>query len=165
MTRTLLLIVLFFTSAIVQIGVVNSLTPPLHLLPLHFLLGVLVLHRAGPELGASWFVASAFTLPILGFDNIPWFAYLLVAGAGIFFTTRLFTNRSVYALEGLVFALFLIVEASRFLVEPGGFTLSNTILTLLLLFLFTYVGFLIAKMTERILYRFFLVRTHHAVTR
>lgn len=161
MTKTLLLVVLFMLSAIFQLSVVNSFTPPLALLPLHFLIGVLVLHRSGPELGASWFLASALVLPLLGFDNIPWYAYVIVASAGVFLTTKTFTNRSVYALEGMAVSLFLLATVSEAIFNIDGFQMKETMMSVILLVLGTYFGFLAAQIIKQILQRLFLVRTRH----
>ncbi len=162
MTRVLLLMMLFFVSATLQVGVVHSLEAPLHLLPLHLLIGVIVLHRSGPEWGAAWFLASAVIIPHLGFDTIPWFGYVLVAATGVFLTTRLFTNRSVYALEGLAVVLFLVATTARFFVPAMRLTMNETLSSIVLLLLTTYVGFLIALLTEKGVKRYFFLKEPHA---
>ena len=161
MTKPLLLAALFFVSIIVQVGSVNSFTTPLALIPLHFLLGVLVLHRSGPEWGAAWFLSSAFIPPIFGFDPYPWFGYLLVALLGAFLTTRLFTNRSVYALEGLAVVLYLLLVATRMFDPSSALSLKEIGISLCLVILTTYVGFLFARFVEKAAARTFYVKHSH----
>ena len=161
MTRQFLLVILFFVTSIAQTSIMDSLVLPLNLFPLHLLVGILVLHRAGPELGASWFVASAFILPLFGFDAFPWYAYFAVAIAGVLFTTRIFTNRSVYALVGMSLSLYLIARVGQFIAQPSSVTFQTTITAMLLIIIGSYIGFLTAKIFEKALHSFFLVPHKH----
>ncbi len=161
MSRQFLLIILFFVTAIAQTSIMDSLVLPLNLFPLHLLVGMLVLHRSGPELGASWFIASALVLPLFGFDVFPWYAYVAVAIAGVLFTTRVFTNRSVYALTGMSLSLYLIARTGQFIADPASVTVQTSTTAMILIVLGSYLGFLTAKIFEKALHSFFIVPNRH----
>lgn len=161
MIRDLLLIPLFFMSALLQLAVLQSFTPPFSFFPAHFLMGVLVMHRRGPEIGAVWFLGSAILLPIFGFDPVPWYAYVFIAIIGVLFSTRLFTNRSVYALQGLALTLYSIVLICTSIRTPGFLSVQQMVFMSLFVLLLSYLGFLVAKGIEAALERLFLTKFSH----
>lgn len=104
---------LFLTSAILQVSLVQVFQNPIAVLPLHFLIGVIVLQRAGNEIGLLWFLFSSAILNLIGFSDAPWYAYLLAGVSGIILTKKIFTSHSVYGLEGLGISMYLIFSLAN----------------------------------------------------
>lgn len=170
MIRDILIGILFILSVLLQVSFVQTLGYPLELFPLHFVLGILVLHRANVELGILWFVFSAFALSLTGFNTHVWWAYILIAPIGGFFALKLFVSRSVYALEGfglLMFTIFTflhivpmkILNASfhtTFIISTTPF--KDYLLSSIFLVIGLYIAFIFAKFLERLVHEIFLVK-------
>ena len=152
MTRQFFIVSLFFLSLIIELSFIHALTLPVALIPFHFLVGVIVMHRSGVETGALWFVASAFLLPLFGFDSTLGIAFLAVAVVGPLLTTRVFTTHSVYALEGLGLSLFFVIFfiSAMFQLLKVPFSLNHQIYTLLFLVIGLYLGFFVSRLVERL---------------
>jgi glycopeptide antibiotics resistance protein len=101
-------------------------------------------------------------LPLFGFDVFPWYSYFAVAIAGVLFTTRVFTNRSVYALVGMALSLYLIARLGQLIADPSSVSFQTTITAMILIVLGSYIGFLTAKIFEKALHNFFLIPNRHA---
>lgn len=157
---------LFLLSAFVDVTLIHALGDPIALLPLHFIVGVIVLHRGGPISGALWFGFSALLLPVIGFDNGTLLGYVATGALGFILTKRVFTNRSVYALVGLGAALY-----TSFAIVNGIFLLiaqklsvswhayaGTELLSLAFVVAGLYLGFVLVKRSQRLSKSLFLVR-------
>ncbi|MCH8049564.1 hypothetical protein IH979_02535 [Patescibacteria group bacterium] len=172
MLSDMLLAALFIASAVFQVSFINSLASPLVFIPFHFIVGTVIMHRAGATAGFIWFIASAFFLSFIGFESGTMLSYLLVAILGVVLTTHVFTNRSVYALEGLgvgLFVVFIIINAFPLIIlqlnEMGGGSsgtigsyVSSKLFGLLFLVIGLYLGFLIARYLKHLSQNIFLIR-------
>lgn len=161
--------ILFLASAIVQVSFINSLGFPLFLFPLHFILGLLIFHRTKPELGVAWFIFSAFTLPLFGFDQFAAWSYILLAVLGVFFTRKLFTTRSLYALLGFGVSMFVIFILANILdhsakqlfstvAQPAIISFKNFGLSLVFLIGGLYIAYVFSRFLERIAREVFLIK-------
>ena len=148
MIKVILLACTFLLSAFLQGTFIHALGHPLSLTPLHFVIGVIILHRLGPELGGLWFLTSTFMIPFIGFDHLPWLSYVVSAIVGLALTTRIFTNRSVYALEGVGITLYAIALVIEWVLRPELLNAQIFVTSLGLCVLSLYIGFLIAKAIE-----------------
>lgn len=168
MLNDFLLAMLFCLSALVQVSLVASLNSSLALFPLHFIIGIVVLHRSGITAGSLWFVSSALFLPLIGFRGGVWFSYFCVAILGIMLSKKIFTNRSVYALEGLgivLFCLFTLLNLIFGLLIPAWYNLPSLgtylheqVTALLFVIVGLYLGFIISKYVKEVAQSTFLIR-------
>lgn len=166
MLNDLAIACVFLLSAFVDVTLVHALGEPLALIPLHFIVGVIVLHRGGASSGALWFGFSALLLPVIGFDSGTVLGYVATGALGFVLTKRVFTNRSVYALVGLGAALytsFAIVNGvflliTKRLIEPWHVYAATELLSLTLVVGGLYLGFVIVKRSQRLSKNLFLVR-------
>ncbi len=167
--KVIMLIFVFFFCAVVQMSLINTLPEPFSLLPLHFLVGITVLHRAGYEYGFFWFISSSLILPLLGFEMAYFWTYWIIGVCGAFFSTKVFTTRSVYALIGLGSSLFVIflflnwlpkIAVSVFIENQLNNTLKFTeiFISLILLIIGLYLSFIIARSVERVFQKTFILR-------
>ncbi|MFH1712059.1 MAG: hypothetical protein ABH846_02375, partial [Patescibacteria group bacterium] len=142
---------------------------PLFYLPLHFIFGIIVMHRVGTTAGFFWFLATGIFINISGFDFISFIAYLAVAVFGIILTKRMFTNRSVYALEGLgasLFLIFSIIGLLSFLfpnqaannLETFGSYCTVKAMGLFLLITGLYFGFITSRYLKHLSENIFLIK-------
>ena len=153
--KTALYIATFFISVLLQANFLTSLPGIYASTPLHFGLGILMMHRAGFVYGFTWFAASAFlfalALPSSGIN----FAYLVVAVIGTLLMHRVFANRSYYALVGLGLSCFLmfypINSFPSVSITEGLYGLGFTIASL-------SMGFFAARQFERITNNLFIIR-------
>ncbi len=152
---------LFILSVLVQLSLVNSLIYPLVLFPFHFLIGLLIFHRTKIEFGVAWFILSAVVLPFFGFNQFFWWSYIIIAFWGYFLLKKLFTTRSVYALEGFgltMYSSFIFLNVlpfwlSRVLTNSGQtsfITGRSFLISLAMLFVALYFGFLISRLLEKL---------------
>ena len=135
MLYTLLIAVGFLISAFVQVTVISAFGTPLALLPLHLALGVTLLHRGRMELGIAWFaftpLASVWIGPIVG----TWWSYVIIAALGPVLVLRIFARRSLLALMGLGWVLYLVfavLNIYTFQTPISLFSWGLPLLTLLL---------------------------------
>ena len=157
---------LFLLSAFLDVTLIHALGEPLALLPLHFIIGVIVLHRGGAVSGALWFGFSALLLPMIGFDSGTLLGYVATGALGFVLTKRVFTNRSVYALVGLGAALYtaFAVVNGIYLIIAGQLTVSwhnyasTELLSLVFVVTGLYLGFVLVKRSQRLSKSLFLVR-------
>lgn len=167
-----LLVVIFFTSAFLQVSFFPALVFPLSAIPLHFILGVVILHRHGLYSGTAWFTLSGLFFVIFGESLTLIISFGLIALMGVILTKKIFTNRSLYALEGLGITLFLVFITTNLiwslaatLISPASraaFKLSSFLaeagfgfLTLIILL---YLGFFLARYLENLGRSLFLIR-------
>lgn len=162
MVREGLVAILFLMSALLQMSLVHSLAYPLFLIPLHLIIGILIFHRLSIETGSVWFILSGLVLPLLGFDPAIWWSYILLAIIGIFLMKKLFTTRSLYALEGFGISMFVLFFVINTVVQWGIMVWSNQRISVFqdlfkdfffalgFLIVGLYVGFLFSRFIERL---------------
>lgn len=167
MLRDIGLAILFLVSAAVDVTFIHALREPLALLPLHFIIGVIVFHRSDEFSGGLWFAISSVFLPVFGFEPSTVVAYLAMAFLGALLTRRIFTNRSVYALVGLgasLYFFFALINAIIFALFPPdygfhlGSYIASELLSLLMLIVGLYLGFILVGRVKRMTKNTFLVR-------
>lgn len=162
MVRNGFIAILFLLSAMLQMSLVYSFSYPLVLIPLHFLIGILVFHRANVEIGATWFILSSFFLSFVGFDPMLWWTYIVIALFGIFLMKKLFTTRSLYALEGFgisMFTVFSILNTVPRWIQAAWQNqpivgietpMKDYFIALAFLIIGLYIGFLFSRFIERL---------------
>lgn len=160
MTKQIFIAGLFFLSIMIELSLIHAFNNVLAVIPFHLIVGIIVLHRAGNELGALWFIATAILAPWLGFELIPGFVYLVIALVGPLLTARVFTTRSIYALEGLGFSLFSISLLTNFFLSIFNrpFSLGHQLYALAFLVIGLYLGFFVARLLERISAQFIVLQ-------
>lgn len=159
MIRDILISILFIVTAIFELSFVHALDYPFGLIPLHFILGVVVMHRASASHGIIWFLASGLILNFFGFDSANILSYLIIAIIGAILMTKVFTNRSVYALEGVGLVLFFIFfTINRILDFNFSHFVSTFILQALFLMIGLYFSFVVARYIEHLATNVFLIK-------
>ncbi|MDP2631519.1 MAG: hypothetical protein Q8P30_01980 [Candidatus Uhrbacteria bacterium] len=157
------LALLFILSILFQVSFIDALYEPLNAIPAHFIIGVLVMHRGDALHGIAWFIISGFALKIFGFDSALTISYIAVAFIGALLATRMFANRSVYALEGLgilMLLVFILVNAIpellNYSITADYFYSYNHALISVIVGL--YLGFLVARNLEHLIENLFLIK-------
>lgn len=155
--------VAFFLSLFVQVSFLSSLAPPLSYIPLHFLVGVIIFHRADFLYGLLWFTATAALMPFFHPIAGTSIAFAVTGVAGVILTKKVFTTRSLYALLGLGISLFTVFILSRWLYRliTSGFSESIFIGAVPgFIFVITglYAGFFLVRYAQRIAKSMILVR-------
>lgn len=150
-----------------EVSFLHTLSFPYFIIPLHFLIGVIVMHRSDPVLGAVWFALSGFFLSLVGFNEASSFVYIAVGAIGYFLTFKVFANRSVYALIGLGFSMHLTLTVLNLIIL--SFTenfnqneyLHQQFIAQVFLIFGLYFGFIIARYIEHLATNVFLIRVKH----
>lgn len=112
---SILLALFFFGAAALEGAVVHSLPMPYTTFPLMFLCGILIIQRLDLGLGVVWIMLAGLLAHPWGEGNLAVFPYFMAALAGIPLVTKVFTNRSLYALIGLGMVLHLVAVSSALL--------------------------------------------------
>jgi hypothetical protein len=165
MSKLIAMAALFIVSIIAQISFIHSLPYPFTLLPLHFIIGIIVMHRSNDQSGIIWFIATPLFIQLFAsFTFEAFWAHIAVALFGYLLTSRIFTTRSVYALEGLGLSLFTAFALSNAIIHLFNIpvqllSVSELFYSLLFLIIGLYIGFTIAKYIEHLAARVFLIRT------
>ncbi|MBU0614063.1 hypothetical protein KJ766_02120 [Patescibacteria group bacterium] len=157
--KPFLMVLLFFCSALVSTSFIQALSLPFALLPLHLIVGTIILHREGFMYGGFWFIASAVTLPILGSTMYFWWIWLLIGFFGIFLVQKVITNRSVYALVGLGIVLHFatriicaislqVVKFFNLKADVVNVTIKEEVFIFLAVICALYISFNIARFIE-----------------
>lgn len=146
---------LFILSLFTEASLISSLGAPLSAAPVLFFVGVVVMHRSSPSYGAAWFALSALLLPRVSQDAGVWVAYLAVGVAGTLLMSRVFTNRSVYALLGLGATLYVIFAAIRFFL---GAEIGRLLYGFIFAMMGIYAGSAVARFVERYIKQLFIIR-------
>lgn len=165
MGNDFLIAIVFVVTALIQVSLIHTLPDPYLTIPLHFIIGVIVLHRNDPVLGAIWFMAAGFFLSWVGFDHAVWWSYFLIAAVGYFLTHKVFASRSVYALIGLGTSMYFIFSILNFIPVLLGVSsdqsqfISRSFIGLLFLIFGLYFGFLITRYLEHLATNVFLIKS------
>ncbi|PIQ67800.1 hypothetical protein COY25_01550 [Candidatus Uhrbacteria bacterium CG_4_10_14_0_2_um_filter_41_7] len=155
---------IFILTAMFEVSFLHTLPFPYFIIPLHFLIGVIVMHRADPVLGAVWFAISGFFLSWVGFNEANSLTYIAVGAIGYFLTFKVFANRSVYALIGLGFSMYFIFTILNLIILSfsDNFNRSDFLhqqfVALFFLVFGLYFGFIIARYIEHLATDMFFIR-------
>ena len=159
MIKNILIGFLFFLGSIFELSLIHAMNFSFALIPLNFILGVIIMHRAGAIQGAAWFIMSGLLLNFFGFDSHHWISYFTIAGVGSFLTTKFFTNRSVYALLGLGLTLFAILFVINLIISFETEQIIKILFIQIFFIIFgLYFGFLASRYIENLAKSMFIVR-------
>lgn len=157
MTTNIAVLLAFFLGILFQNSFIQSLNGHLSFIPIMLIIGIIVLHRAGPIHGALWFTLMAFvawmTPTLFGWGIV----YLALAIIGPILMLRVFTHRSIYALAGLGLSLYSVFGLIHMLFHPL-YQVSYFFSGYLFLLTGLYIGFLVSKYTEDLIKRSLYVR-------
>jgi hypothetical protein len=155
MISTVIIAFLFFMSLLIQTAVISAFDLPLGATPIHLAIGFLLLHRGRIELGTLWIGITPIIAMWTGFMPGGWWSYLLIAILGPILVTRIFAKRSLLALMGLSWSLYLIFMVTSISTFENTSIISWGFLMLTITLLFISY---IERYVQRFGKRFLLVR-------
>jgi len=146
----------FVASLFIQTSVIGALGSPLSFLPLHLAIGCVILHRGRMELGMAWLTLTPVASLWIGFIIGTWWSYIIIALFGPVLVLRIFAKRSLLALMGLNWSLYVLFSLlnSAFIAQP--YAMLGWGLLLLTISILLING--IQQYTRRLSKRFVLVR-------
>ncbi len=157
MFTSLILASLFFLSTVLQSSLIHSWPPAWNFFPLHLIIGLIIMHRHNISTGALWFLLTI--IPALwGFHPGSAWSYLAVALVSFLLISRLFTNRSVYALLGLGITISALYLAMNLALGEINFDVSQIIIFEIETIFGLYIGNLLASYSQRLAARWIYVR-------
>ncbi|MBT4857336.1 hypothetical protein HON52_04100 [Candidatus Uhrbacteria bacterium] len=156
---TVIVALLFLVSLFFQTTIVQAFDIPLGATPIHLAIGFLLLHRGRIELGSAWIAITPIIAIWVGHIPGAWWAYILIAITGPILVKRIFAKRSLLALMGLSWSLYLIFMIASYstFAEPVTMTWIGFIMLTISLIFIAYLE----RYVQRFSKRFILVRRKH----
>jgi len=171
MQSNILVGLLFIISYGFEQYIIQILPYPWSIFQLSFIIGVLIIHRYDRYIGSVWLVLLGIAPLFGGWRGHSFIAFLISAIISHIFVSKLFTNRSVYALMGLgaltyfivfiIDLLLLLIPWTSSLIQPKYQTISEYISVDLLSLFGVSIGlfflFLVVRMYNKTIGEFFIM--------